>query len=572
MAPQKTFGSTIHSLIILGLLIGGPLAAVLEAGAGGCDEAALEEAKLEFLRLRRVRIRQPERVTEQKFRNASNAYIAQAEACYESKFGDSIPKSQLIDEGGLWFPDPASHELRAARRYAPGQPGTRPIPDEHNLFGHKWGAGSPFLPPPDNPNAVGPRLPGGTITYSFMADGIDLSAEGGGTSTAITSLATFQDCLLEEISNAFGAWSAVADIEFIPVTDSGAPFNDPSGASGDIRICAHPFDGASGILAHAYFPPPNGATAAGDLHFDSAEAWYCDPTLGAIDFGLVAIHEIGHSIGLNHEGSDAALMEPFYNPAYTFGPLADDIIGAGEIYGGSPVGNGFFFGDVGIGTDQPLSALHILRDDGTARIRVDDNGSPSNRLLVVLENNGSPQLSFRNTNVGSEWLMNSSGNDFQFRRVGTSTQLRMYGSGRLRVFNSAGATPFDLLSNGNLTITGNLTANGIFYPSDRNLKENILAVDAGDILNRLVDLPVYRWNFRSDPQGIPHIGPMAQDFHALFDVGPDERHVNPMDVAGVSLAAVQALQRELEAQKVEIESLRNRLDEALLLLEKTGRQ
>jgi Matrixin len=56
---------------------------------------------------------------------------------------------------------------------------------------------------------------------------------------------------------------------------SGAAQNDP--ASGDIRIGAHRFDGVSKVLAHTYFPPPNGSTAAGDAHFDQAEKW----TLGA---------------------------------------------------------------------------------------------------------------------------------------------------------------------------------------------------------------------------------------------------------------------------------------------------
>ena len=31
--------------------------------------------------------------------------------------------------------------------------------------------------------------------------------------------------------------------------------------------------GAGKVLAHAYFPPPNGATAAGDAHFASEEDW-----------------------------------------------------------------------------------------------------------------------------------------------------------------------------------------------------------------------------------------------------------------------------------------------------------
>jgi hypothetical protein len=52
---------------------------------------------------------------------------------------------------------------------------------------------------------------------------------------------------------------------------SGLAQNDPR--FGDIRIGTHRFDGANKTLAHTYFPPPNGATAAGDAHFDQAENW-----------------------------------------------------------------------------------------------------------------------------------------------------------------------------------------------------------------------------------------------------------------------------------------------------------
>ena len=77
-------------------------------------------------------------------------------------------------------------------------------------------------------------------------------------------------------------------------------------------IGAHAMDGPGGTLAHAYYPPPNGITIAGDLHFDEAEAWYCDPAqiVGTeLDIGIVALHEIGHSIGLGHETIDPAVLE-----------------------------------------------------------------------------------------------------------------------------------------------------------------------------------------------------------------------------------------------------------------------
>jgi hypothetical protein len=58
------------------------------------------------------------------------------------------------------------------------------------------------------------------------------------------------------------------------VYDYGAPGlaqNDPR--MGDIRFATHRMDGASNVLAHTYYPPPDGGTAAGDSHYDSAENW-----------------------------------------------------------------------------------------------------------------------------------------------------------------------------------------------------------------------------------------------------------------------------------------------------------
>lgn len=39
----------------------------------------------------------------------------------------------------------------------------------------------------------------------------------------------------------------------------------------------------------------------------------------------------------------------------------------------------------------------------------------------------------------------------------------------------------------------------------------------------------------------PHLGPMAQDFHAAFNVGMDDKHMATVDEEGVALAAIQGL-------------------------------
>ncbi len=99
--------------------------------------------------------------------------------------------------------------------------------------------------------------------------------------------------------------------------------------------------------------------------------------------------------------------------------------------------------------------------------------------------------------------------------------------------------------------------------SDRNLKENFVAVDPRSILTRVTALPVSTWNYKADDDDLRHIGPMAQDFHAAFDVGEDDRHISGIDADGVALASIQALYQisqeqtahiaDLEAENAELE-------------------
>lgn len=86
----------------------------------------------------------------------------------------------------------------------------------------------------------------------------------------------------------------------------------------------------------------------------------------------------------------------------------------------------------------------------------------------------------------------------------------------------------------------------IQFSSDRHLKTNVRAVDPADMLQRVRDLPISTWNDTRDDPSIRHIGPMAQDFAALFGVGADDRHIHPLDGQGVALVAIQALAIEVE--------------------------
>jgi hypothetical protein len=70
--------------------------------------------------------------------------------------------------------------------------------------------------------------------------------------------------------------------------------------------------------------------------------------------------------------------------------------------------------------------------------------------------------------------------------------------------------------------------------------------DTRAVLEKLCRLPVTEWNLISQPAGIRHIGPMAQDFQAAFGVGEDDRHISTSDADGVALAAIQGLNQKVE--------------------------
>jgi len=79
--------------------------------------------------------------------------------------------------------------------------------------------------------------------------------------------------------------------------------------------------------------------------------------------------------------------------------------------------------------------------------------------------------------------------------------------------------------------------------SDRNAKTDIVPLDDAAVLEKVTQLPISRWSYRSE-RGVRHVGPMAQDFYAAFNVGEDERHIASIDEDGVALAAIKALHRE----------------------------
>ena len=94
-------------------------------------------------------------------------------------------------------------------------------------------------------------------------------------------------------------------------------------------------------------------------------------------------------------------------------------------------------------------------------------------------------------------------------------------------------------------------AAGLF--SDRNLKQGFQPVDAGQILEKVKQLPIERWQYKDEPGTPDHVGPMAQDFKELFGLGSSDRTIAMVDAIGVALAALKALAAQVDELKARLE-------------------
>jgi predicted Zn-dependent protease len=142
------------------------------------------------------------------------------------------------------------------------------------------------------------------------------------------------------ISPAIDMWNQVmGSIQLGRVMDSTAPI-----ASGDGRnslsfgssFFGHSFGGST--LAVTYYSYSGSRMTEGDIVFNTAWTW--DSYRGALrsnpDIQRVALHEVGHLLGMAHSSLSSAIMYAYINNSYQL--TADDIAGIQSLYG-APTGS-----------------------------------------------------------------------------------------------------------------------------------------------------------------------------------------------------------------------------------------
>ena len=124
---------------------------------------------------------------------------------------------------------------------------------------------------------------------------------------------------------------------------------------------------------------------------------------------------------------------------------------------------------------------------------------------------------------------------------------------------------FSVEATGDVKTVGQYFGQAFNNTSDRNAKQNFSSVNALGILEKVVSLPITRWNYKTDVSSVEHVGPMAQDFHAAFGLnGSDDKHISSIDAQGVALAAIQGLNTKLEAQNTRLETENAKMRAALV--------
>ncbi|GMI98184.1 hypothetical protein like AT4G16640 [Hibiscus trionum] len=121
------------------------------------------------------------------------------------------------------------------------------------------------------------------------------------------------------ITAAFKSWADVSPLKFAKAG---------KGMKGDITIGFFPRyhdDGnpfGAQDFAHAYLPED------GRLHYNANWGWTFDPTKKGekrkVDVQSIGVHEIGHTLGLDHSADKSAVMYPYFAPGMKKRDLTDD--------------------------------------------------------------------------------------------------------------------------------------------------------------------------------------------------------------------------------------------------------
>jgi trimeric autotransporter adhesin len=168
--------------------------------------------------------------------------------------------------------------------------------------------------------------------------------------------------------------------------------------------------------------------------------------------------------------------------------------------------------------------------------------------------------------LGYNYYADASGNAHIINAGGGSSRVSVgYGE----VVIAVGGTDAQPITTRLDATTSGVTVYGTFNnDSDRNVKQDFAPVSSSQILDKVLRLPVSEWSYKTD-LATRHVGPMAQDFYSVFNIGTDDKHIAPIDEGGIAFAAIQGLNQKLNQKLNEKDAEIQELKQSLEDLKKT---
>ncbi|MBW7886140.1 MAG: hypothetical protein H3C34_26635 [Caldilineaceae bacterium] len=218
-------------------------------------------------------------------------------------------------------------------------------------------------------------------------------------------------------------------------------------------------------------------------------------------------------------------------------------------------------GRIGFGTATPSSALHLRRTDGSAQIMVEEaSTTTSTRSLFQLKNNGQASMQFTNSATNVSWFVGGSN----------------FGTNNLTLWSPSGGflakSQFALDRNGNVQVAGVLSQNAT--PTLSSATVSAASSEGSAILSKLGSVPIQSYQVGeyaqvTGPDGVSteievignHLMPVPESFFQILGLGSNPESIAPMDVATVSMMAVQELQQQVAERDASITALEERLAE-----------
>jgi hypothetical protein len=190
--------------------------------------------------------------------------------------------------------------------------------------------------------------------------------------------------------------------------------------------------------------------------------------------------------------------------------------------------------------DYAVAIGHNAYSEGTGAVAIGFNVRTNNPYSVAIGNNADA-IADRSVAIGSFVSTNLKNGSFIFGDGSTTTTMFSPAQHTMTMrFNNG----YRLYSKSDLTTGVYMLNGGTSWTSvsDRNMKENFEDINGEDLLDKIEDLPITKWNYKGNPDSVKFIGPMAQDFHKSFGLGgSDSLGISTLAFDGVNIAAVQAL-------------------------------